>query len=130
MWRDSLYREASPIPLLGNCVQCPSGFVKYVQFLEFPAFPIRFYVDRSSSPSGSTGLIQVHYWTYIPTSSPDFSKRFWLADIPAGGGAFRFQPTPNNPCISLFKKTSAGSFDCVCTKFIPQSRLFVPQTFS
>lgn len=129
MWRESLYRESSPVSSLPTCTQCASGFVKYVQFLEFPAFPLRFYVDRSSSPSGSTGVVQVHYWSAVPTSSPNFSTRFWLADIPAGGGSFSFQPAPNKPCISLFKKNSSGSFDCVCIKFIPESKLFVPQTF-
>jgi hypothetical protein len=130
MWRDSLYRQSSPIPALNSCSQCPTGLLKYIQFLEFPPFPIQFFVDRNSGPSGSTGVVQVNCWSYVPPSSPDFTKRFWVADIPVGGGSFYFQPTPNKPCISLYKRSSSGRFDGVCFNFVPQSRLFIPQTFS
>ncbi len=130
MWRDSLYREASPIPVLSSCNQCPSGLLKYIQFLEFPSFPIRFFVDTSSGPPSSTGIIQVHYWTSIPPSAPPFTNRVWLANIPVGGSSFYFQPTPSQKYLSLFKKNSSGSFKAICFKYIPQSRLFVPQTFS
>lgn len=130
MWRDSLYKEASPVPNTASCNQCPTGFLKYVEFLEFPPVPIRFFVDRSGNPSGSSGVIQVHYWTNTPPSAAPFTTRFWLADIKVGGGSFHFQPTQSRKYLSLFKKNGSNVFDAVCFKFITESRLFIPQTFS
>ena len=123
MWRSHLYKESSPIAKTSSCGQCPDGLLKYIELAEFPGIPIRFFVDRISSPG--TGAIEMHYWTATPPSSPPFTTRVWLADIPIGGGSFLFQPTPNRKYLSLFKNK-----DAVCFKYIPESRLFVPQTFS
>lgn len=129
MWRSYLYTEKPLVPITASCGQCSTGFLKYVEFIEFPANPVRFFVDRSSNPSASSGVVQVHYWTSQPPSSPPFTTRVWLADIGVGGGAFLFQPTPDQRFLSLFKKTSSNDFKAVCFQFIPESRLFIPQTF-
>jgi hypothetical protein len=130
MWREHLYKESSPANKSVNCAQCPVGLLKYVELSDFPSAPIRFFIDRSSSPSSSTGVIQIHYWTATPPSSPPFTTRVWLANIKPGGGNFMFQPTPGRKHLSLFKKNGSNIFDAVCFKYIPESRLFVPQTFS
>lgn len=132
MWRDYLYKESIPANKSASCVQCPPGLLKYVELSDFPSSPIEFFVDRNSSPSTSTGIIQVHCWTAAPPSTPPFTTRIWLANIKIGGGSFLFQATPGRKYLSLFKRNSGNSnrFDAVCFKYISESRLFVPQTFS
>ncbi|MEW5856718.1 MAG: hypothetical protein AB1861_04985 [Cyanobacteriota bacterium] len=102
--------------------------MKYIELVEFPSTPVRFFVDRNN-PSNSSGVVEVHYWSDTPPSAPPFATRIWLADIGIGGGSFLFQPTPSKKFISLFKKNGSGTFDALCFKFVAESRLFVPQTF-
>ena len=130
MWREHIYRQRCFVPKTTSCNQCPSGLVKYIELNDFPANAINFFVDRTSNPSNSSGVVQVHYWTGLPPSSPPFPNRIWIADVKPGGGSFLFQPTPNSRWLSLFKfSQNVNSFKAVCFKYITESRTFVPQSF-
>jgi hypothetical protein len=132
MWRDLLVTTPQARSLGNktlNCAQCPDGLVKYIEFFEFPSRPLRFFVDRVSSPADSGGLIQAHYWSAVPNSSAPPENREWIADV-IPGGSFLFQPTPTNRYISLYKLNNAvSSFDAICFRYLSQSRTFVPQVF-
>ncbi len=131
MWRDSIRYSPIVRSKILSCASCPFGLQKYVEFSNYSNVPVEFFVDRSDNP-GEPGIIEAHYWTNIGNSpTPSTSNRVWLADIPPGGGRFFFQPTPEASFLSLYKRNPLNSnfFDAICFRYIPQSRLFVPQVF-
>jgi hypothetical protein len=102
--------------------------VKYIEFFEFPQQPIEFFIDRQNSPALSQGIVQAHYWTALPESTAPPVSRVWIANV-SPGGSFLFQPTASRKYLSLYKRTSANVFDAICFRYLPESKIFVPQTF-